>query len=319
MRFPGIDLADLHVFVTVIDAGGVASACERLEMRQSSVSRTIAKLEHELGHRLFDRSRRPMRPTPAGLFLRKRADALLSEAESLPRLMADRGFDALATLSLGLVESLAAPFVPYLAQSLARDVEEISIHSGLAIAHRKSFLDRKLDIVITSDPMEELDGLERHHIVTEPYRLIAPQSWGLKGKEVSLDGLALHAPMIRSSDRSMNGRQVNTHLRRLRVDVPRRFDFDSPESVNSMVALGYGWAIMTPFLIHMTPHNLDRIDILRFPGARLSRTLTLVARGGEFGNLPERIAGASRTILKSHYLPEFRRISGLLSDDIQIE
>ena len=59
-------MQDLTCFVSVVDKGGVTSAAEALFMTQSSVSKSLARLEKALGTQLFDRSRRSLELTEAG-------------------------------------------------------------------------------------------------------------------------------------------------------------------------------------------------------------------------------------------------------------
>lgn len=59
-------MQDLTCFVSVVEKGGVTSAAEALFMTQSSVSKSIARLEKTLGTQLFDRSRRSLELTEAG-------------------------------------------------------------------------------------------------------------------------------------------------------------------------------------------------------------------------------------------------------------
>src|SRR6266705_5520764 len=59
-------LQDLHVFMTVVQAGSMGKAAERLNTSQPNVSRSIAELEHVLGVRLLDRHQQGIIPTEFG-------------------------------------------------------------------------------------------------------------------------------------------------------------------------------------------------------------------------------------------------------------
>src|SRR4030095_16429866 len=59
-------LQDLHVLVTVMQAGSMGKAAQRLNVSQPAISRSIAELEHALGVRLFDRHRRGIEATEYG-------------------------------------------------------------------------------------------------------------------------------------------------------------------------------------------------------------------------------------------------------------
>lgn len=58
-----IDPNHLRLLAAIIDNGGVGEGAERLGKSQPSVSRTLAALEARVGSRLFEKGRRPLRPT----------------------------------------------------------------------------------------------------------------------------------------------------------------------------------------------------------------------------------------------------------------
>src|SRR5262245_52655034 len=59
-------LQDLHVLMTVLQAGSMGKAAQRLNTTQPNVSRSIADLEHAFGVRLLDRHRQGVEPTKYG-------------------------------------------------------------------------------------------------------------------------------------------------------------------------------------------------------------------------------------------------------------
>src|ERR1700674_4339456 len=61
-----VKLQDLHVLMTVVQAGSMGKAAERLNTVQPAISRSIADLEHALGVRLLDRHRQGVEPTEYG-------------------------------------------------------------------------------------------------------------------------------------------------------------------------------------------------------------------------------------------------------------
>lgn len=83
-----MDLATLRAFVSVARLGSFAAHAREAGVDPSSVSRTIAALEAELGWRLFDRTTRRLALTEAGrLYLERVAPALgeLEEAAEIAR------------------------------------------------------------------------------------------------------------------------------------------------------------------------------------------------------------------------------------------
>ena len=68
-----MDLNRAAVFVRVVDEGGFTAAARALRLPKSSVSRSVALLEEELGARLLQRSTRKLRMTEAGSAFYERA------------------------------------------------------------------------------------------------------------------------------------------------------------------------------------------------------------------------------------------------------
>jgi DNA-binding transcriptional LysR family regulator len=104
-----MELADLHIFRTVVEEGGVAPAARKLHRVPSSVTTRVQQLEATLGVRLFVRERQRMHLSSDG-------ERLLGYADRLLRL-ADEARDALAgaprgVFRLGGLESTAASRLP---------------------------------------------------------------------------------------------------------------------------------------------------------------------------------------------------------------
>jgi DNA-binding transcriptional LysR family regulator len=74
-----IKFRDLHIALAVSQSGSMLKAAEALAVSQPVVSRVIADLEHALGVRLFDRSRKGVEPTAAGRALLRRGRAAFDE------------------------------------------------------------------------------------------------------------------------------------------------------------------------------------------------------------------------------------------------
>jgi DNA-binding transcriptional LysR family regulator len=76
-----MDLAELHVFLTVAAERSFSRAAAKLHRTQPAVSQAIRRLEDELGERLFDRSSKQGTLTEAGRVLREYAQRLMRLSE----------------------------------------------------------------------------------------------------------------------------------------------------------------------------------------------------------------------------------------------
>src|SRR6266851_8484217 len=105
----------LRAFVTIVDAGGVARAANRLNLSQPALSRQIHALEGELGVVLFDRIGRRVQLTSQGEDLLRRSRRLLAEADSLGERARELKGGETGILRVAatpqVIENLLAPFL----------------------------------------------------------------------------------------------------------------------------------------------------------------------------------------------------------------
>jgi DNA-binding transcriptional LysR family regulator len=291
------ELRSLEIFLTVCEAGGMAAAARRLGMTQPAVSLAVAELERKTGATLFDRSIRPITLTSAGGMLRQRASALMAEAREIAPLLRETKHGRVPRIRVGLVDSLSRALTRPLATFLVSRADEVSILSGLTAMHASELLTRRLDLFLGVDDLQDLPGLERWELITEPYvLLLAPGTRPLRTVD-DLKRLAQETPLIRYSARSQTGLEVERHLRRLGLEPPRSLEFDTPYGVAAMVAAGGGFAISTPLCVAEAMMPPGSLTTARLPGPQLTRRLTLVTRHRELGSLPRDLASAARRVL----------------------
>ncbi|MGF1464499.1 MAG: LysR family transcriptional regulator [Sandaracinaceae bacterium] len=80
-----MDIRRLLQFRTVVEAGGLNAAAPLLHLSSGALSKSIQKLEGELGDALFDRSGRTLELTDYGRRIYARSERLLSEYRSFLR------------------------------------------------------------------------------------------------------------------------------------------------------------------------------------------------------------------------------------------
>lgn len=81
----GMDLRSLELIAAVCNAGSLSAAARSLQISQPTLSKSIGRIERELGVQLFDRSGGTARPTALGEFIASRAEPLLQATASLTR------------------------------------------------------------------------------------------------------------------------------------------------------------------------------------------------------------------------------------------
>ena len=294
---PALNIRSLEAFVAIVECGSITRAAARVGLTQPAVSIALRELETALGATLIDREMRPLRPTRPGTILHRRATRLLSDAEGLRTAVQVATAETLPSIRLGLVVSVTATGAP-LVKALQAMADELQVLSGLTPELGRALMEREVDLLITSDPMEDVDGLERRIVLHEPFILAVPRATGADLRNAGLAALAHAMPLVRYTTRSIIGMQIERHLRRSGLDVPHRLELDSSSSVLTMVAAGLGWAITTPLCVVQGNVDMASIALCPMPGPALARTLFLLNRRGEMPGAAERVRDLASTQLR---------------------
>jgi DNA-binding transcriptional LysR family regulator len=78
-----LDINHLEEFVTVAECGSINKAANKLYISQPHLSNIIRDLENSIGFKLFKRTNRGVRLTPAGEYFLKHSKAILKEIQAL--------------------------------------------------------------------------------------------------------------------------------------------------------------------------------------------------------------------------------------------
>lgn len=313
-------LRALEIFIAVAERRSMTSAARGLGLAQSAVSQTLQQLEAELGQSLFDRTVRPLSLTSAGAVLHGRAVQLLADAAETRSLVRETGSGALPHLRLAVIGSLAGTLVPPLVSALGDrlPIGQISVWRGQATTSENALLHRDVDMLVTSDALYEMAGLDRFRLFSEPYVVIAPSGAFDKGGPRTIGDLAGRLPYIRYTRRTQMGWSIESQFKRMGVDVHGKLEFDGSEDVIAVVADGGGWAVTAPSHILHGLHHPRILDSAPFPGPEFRRTVNLVVRSAELGSIPVEVCRLCIEVLARDLGPGIRKILPWLGEGFAI-
>lgn len=294
------DLKTLEVFVAIVDCGGMTAAGQRLGITQSAVSQALSSLETNVATRLLDRSFRPPQLTPNGRLLYQRAVLLLSEAQRLDRELKHQDTRRISHLNMAIVDSLATSIGPALLQQVQKRCDSWSLITGVSHSHAERLLTRDIDLMISDHPVDGHPELERHPIIEEPYVLLIPKRY--KGP-ITLKALSASLDFVRYNPNTVIGQRIEAILTRAGVAPPHRLSLDNSFAIAGMVRAGIGWTISTPLCLLQCGLFDECLQCLPLPHSHVSRTLALVCRQNELGELPSLLAHDAVNLLQEKYLP----------------
>lgn len=296
----GLTLRGLEVFVSAARTGSVAATAAELGLSAPAVSQQLRNLSSALGAELLDHSRRPMTLTPAGRLFLERADSALELLRGAQRDLTTLDLEGLGALSLGVIEDFENEVTPALALRLAESMTQCAFRLQTGPSHIlvDKLSERIVDIALCASPtLGDMAGILSIPLFDDPYILATPRGTDVTDGLESLSGLAF---LRRDLDQVM-GQQIEGYLGAVGIDLPRRFEMDSNQSITALVASGTGWTITTPLSLLRAGRFASEIEAHPLPGPRLARRISLHVRDDWAGPIPGQIATFSRDLIKTHF------------------
>ncbi len=172
-----MDTRALSVFLSVAETLNFSRTSEILHMSVSAVSRSIGRLEAELGHALLERDTRRVRLTAAGKEFREYARRAVADWQQLRRTLGSS--DQLAGevsvyCSVTASHSILAPVLESF--RAAHPAIDIMLHTGDQADGVRRVLDGQDDIAVSGRPADLPHALEFLTLLTSPLLLCAPRA-----------------------------------------------------------------------------------------------------------------------------------------------
>ncbi|MET9376497.1 LysR family transcriptional regulator [Streptomyces sp. NPDC002992] len=134
-----MELQQMRYVVAVAETNSFTRAAERCLVVQSALSHQIARLERELGARLFERTSRRVRLTPAGEAFLPAARQCVNAAERAAAEVAAAVGEVRGRLTVGVIPTVAAVDVPAALNAFHRRYPHVRI--GLRVGASEELVD----------------------------------------------------------------------------------------------------------------------------------------------------------------------------------
>lgn len=171
-----VELRQLEHFVAVAGELSFTRAAHRIHVVQSALSTSVAKLERELGVRLFDRSRQQITLTPAGERFRGHAQGVLRSARSAADSVAEFRGSLSGTVEFGSLISFGPMDVARVLGDFHRAHPFVALRLRLdqsgASAYLGALLEGALDLALVSVPDRRPAQLDLRLMFEEPMTFV---------------------------------------------------------------------------------------------------------------------------------------------------
>lgn len=254
-----MDLRELKLILHLSKSLHFARTSSECHVSPSSLTRTVQKLEQEVGAALFERDNRTVRLTPAGVMFREYAAETVERWERLQRDLREQSDTLRGKLSVFCSVTASYSFLHELLDQfrLSYPAVEIRLHTGDSALAVQRILDEEEDISVAARPDRLPEKLAFNEISESPLVFIAPATVCPLS-----DVLAAHAddaslpwqdlPFILSQSGLARTRAEQWFREKgLRPDVYAQVSGN--EAIVSMVSLGFGIAVVPLLVVQNSP------------------------------------------------------------------
>jgi LysR family transcriptional activator of nhaA len=167
----GINFNHLRYFWSVAHEGSLTRAAERMNLSQSALSVQIQKLEHQMGHPLFQRIGKKLILTEAGQIALDYADTVFKAGDELMSTFQGRPLANRQVLRVGALTTLSRNFqLEFLRPLVGRSDVELVVRSGNIRDLLSQLEAHAVDVVLANSaaPQDARSSLRNHLLNEQP-------------------------------------------------------------------------------------------------------------------------------------------------------
>jgi DNA-binding transcriptional LysR family regulator len=239
----------LKSFLAVAEARSFSRAARTVHSTQPTLSRQIARLESDLGTRLFERYGRHVELTFSGQLLLPLAQAIVARTEDAVALMKEQAGAGASTVRLGAVGNVFALLLTPIVASFL----EIYPRASLDLIEKddaqleEAVISGELDCAVVTPWGSTRAATQR--LITEEILLVVPREHPLaRRSSIPLNELAGESILLPRA--TMNaGNIVADAFRRAGLEPKLSYRANYPELIKALVRKGFGVAPMPRMLV----------------------------------------------------------------------
>jgi LysR family positive regulator for ilvC len=225
----------------------------------SALSRSIQKLEQELGTQLLVRDNRKVELTPEGAQLQRYASEVLEGYDRMREQLARKRAHVQGTLSLFCSVTAAHSFLPTLLSRFRQAYPDVTIRleTGYAVSALQMLQDDAVDVTVAALPERVPSTLVSRAIAATPLLFVAPRVECEVSRMVERDAIDWgRVPMILPRS-GVARRSIDNWFRHKQL-TPRVYgEVSGNEAALSLITLGCGVGIVPGLVMDKSPLRME--------------------------------------------------------------
>jgi LysR family hydrogen peroxide-inducible transcriptional activator len=239
-------LTELRYVVALSQERHFGRAAQKCFVTQPTLSLALAKLEDELGVKLFERNKNEVLVTGKGQAIVEQARRVLDEVGKINNIARGSQDQLAGPLRLGVIPTIGPYLLPDLIPILRKHAPEmpLSIEENLTGNLAPMLREGELDVVIIALPFA-LPGVQTKVVYEEPFSVVVPEGhrWqarkGLRPSELSEENM-----LVLNNGHCFRDQVLEACPGQSNTAMPEGRAGSSLETIRNMVASGLGVSVL---------------------------------------------------------------------------
>lgn len=239
-------LTELRYVVALAQERHFGRAAQKCFVTQPTLSLALAKLEDELGVRLFERNKNEVLVTPMGEAIVEQARRVLDEAGKITSLAKGSQDQLAGALRLGIIPTIGPYLLPELVPILRVRAPgmPLVIEENFTASLVPMLRDGEIDVAIVALPFS-VAGVKTRTLYEEPFSVVVPEGHGwARKKQVRPDELSGENLLVLNAGHCFRDQVLEACPGQSNTANPEGRSGSSLETIRNMVASGLGVSVL---------------------------------------------------------------------------
>lgn len=238
-----------------------AKAAEDCQVTQPGLTIQLKNLEEEIGIKIFDRTKVPLKPTQAGVEIIERAKKLLREADAIRDYVVHKKDDLTGNVIMGVISTLSPYIIPPFIKSIEGELPNVNltIIEG-STGHLMHYLETgAIDVALMATPTGQ-PGLKEYPLFEEPFvACLHPQHPMAMQQHYEMQPQDTQNLLLLKSEYCYNAQMLDIcSLKEPGMEGNITYEINSLETLKNLVKAGVGFALLPQLSVENDPGCLYR-------------------------------------------------------------
>ena len=289
-------LTELKYVVALAQERHFGRAAQKCFVTQPTLSLALAKLEDELGVRLFERNKNEVLVTPMGAGIVEQARRVLDEAGKIASLAKGAQDQLAGALRLGVIPTIGPYLLPELVPILRKRAPDmpLMIEENFTGSLVPLLRDGEIDVALIALPFA-VPGVKTRALYEEPFSVVVPEghAWAKK-KRVRPDELTGESLLVLNAGHCFREQVLEACPGQANTASPEGRSGSSLETIRNMVASGLGVSVLPDTALQ--PRYANRlVKVIPFTEPAPSRKVAIAWRTSF--SRPKAVEAVARAVL----------------------